>query len=404
VARLAAHRVPDARVVPEPSSGLLRYLTQVPDPRDRRGLRHGLVGVLAVAVCAVLAGARSFTAIGEWAADAPSQVLAALGVRPDPLTGVVAAPDEATVRRVLIAIDGDALDAAVGAWLQSLAPVPVPSSMSVRPPRPAIGVDGKTLRGSGPAGAQVHLLAAMDHTGQAVLAQVQVDGKSNEITAFQPLLDPVDLAGTVVTADALHTQREHAEYLVSVRGADYVCVVKRNQPTLYRQLKALPWRKVPVQDETHDRGHGRYEIRRLQVLSSDGLDFPHAAQAIRITRRVRNQKTKRSRTVTVYAITSLTAQQASPTELADHIRGHWRIEALHHIRDVTYAEDASQIRTGAAPRAMASLRNLAIGILRRTGWTNIAKALRHNARDAPRPLALLGIKQREASASRRTGS
>jgi predicted transposase YbfD/YdcC len=108
-------------------------------------------------------------------------------------------------------------------------------------------------------------------------------------------------------------------------------------------------------------------------------------------RRVRNQKTKKWRTVTVYAITNLTAQQAGPAEMAGYIRGHWRIEALHHIRDVTYTEDASQIRTDNAPRAMASLRNLAIGILRHAGRTNIAQALRHNARDAWRPLALLGI-------------
>jgi predicted transposase YbfD/YdcC len=390
------YRVPGEQVPPEQSSGLLRYLAALPDPRDRRGLRHELVGVLGVAVCAVLAGAKSFTAIGEWAADAPRQVLQALGVRPDPLTGVIAAPEEATVRRVLTAIDADALDAAVGAWLESLTAVAPPdppdaTASAARRPRRAMGVDGKTLCGSGPAGAQVHLLAAMDHASHAVLAQVQVDGKSNEITAFQPLLDPVDLTGVVVTSDAMHTQREHAEYLVSVKNADYICIVKRNQPSLYRQLKALPWNQVPVQDETHNRGHGRYEIRRLQVLSSDRLDFPHAAQAIRLTRRVRNQKTKKWHTVTVYAITSLTAVQAGPAELAQHIRGHWQIEALHHIRDVTYTEDASQVRTGNAPRVMASLRNLAIGILRHAGRSNIAQALRHNARDALRPLAFLGI-------------
>ena len=354
VARLAAHRVPGDQVVPEQSAGLLPYLAGLPDPRDRRGRRHGLVGVLAVAVCAVLAGAKSFAAIGEWAADAPSQVLRALGVRSDPLTGVVAAPDEATVRRVLTGIDGDALDAAVGAWLRGLALGRQAASPAVLAPRPAVGVDGKTLCGSGPAGAQVHLLAAMDHAGQAVLAQVEVDGKTNEITAFGPLLNRLDLAGTVVTSDALHTQREHAQYLVTVKQAAYICIVKRNQPTLYRQLKALPWRKVPIQDETHDRGHGRYEIRRLQVLSTDALDFPHAAQAIRIVRRVRNQKTKKWRTVTVYAITSLTAIQAGPAELAGYIRGHWAIEALHHIRDVTYAEDASQVRTGNAPASATS--------------------------------------------------
>jgi predicted transposase YbfD/YdcC len=95
--------------------------------------------------------------------------------------------------------------------------------------------------------------------------------------------------------------------------------------------------------------------------------------------------------MTVYAVTSLTAAQAHPARLADWIRGHWGIEALHHIRDVTFAEDASQTRTGTAPRVMACLRNLAVGILRAHGWRNIAAALRHNARDATRPLALLGI-------------
>jgi len=389
VARLAAHRVPGEDFSPERGAGLLAHLATLPDPRDRRGLRHELAGVLAVAVCAVLAGARSLAAIGEWAADAPPQVLLTLGIRADPLTGMVRPPDEATVRRVLAGIDGDALDAAVSAWLARTSPAATPQNGRVR--WPAVAVDGKTLRGSGPAGGQVHLLAAADHASQAVLGQVDVDGKSNEICAFQPLLDRVDLTGTVVTSDAMHTQREHAAWLVGIKNAGYICIVKRNQPNLYRQLKALPWKQIPVQDETHDRGHGRYEIRRLQVVSSDRLDFPHATQAIRITRRVRDQKTKKWRTVTVYAITSLTALQAGPAELAGYIRGHWSIEALHHIRDVTYAEDASQVRTGNAPRAMASLRNLAIGLLRHAGRSNIAKALRHNGRDARRPLALLGI-------------
>jgi predicted transposase YbfD/YdcC len=390
VSRIAAHRVPGGAVAPERHSDLLAHLAALPDPRDRRGRRHHLSGVLAVAVCAVLAGAKSLAAIGEWAADAPPQVLIALGIRPQPLTGWVRAPDEATVRRILAGVDGDALDAAIGAWLGGLAPPAVEPTTTRRLWR-AVAVDGKTLRGSGPPGEQVHLLAALDHHTQSVLAQVDVAGKTNEISRFQPLLERVDLDRTVVTADAMHTQREHATWLVTVKNGAYICIVKRNQPGLYRQLKALPWRAVPVQDETHDRGHGRYEIRRLQALSSDRLDFPHAAQAIRITRRVRDQKTKKWRTVTVYAVTSLTAVQARPAELAAYIRAHWGIEALHHIRDVSYAEDASRVRTANAPRAMASLRNLAIGILRRAGQTNIAKALRHNARDPTRPLALLGI-------------
>jgi hypothetical protein len=122
-----------------------------------------------------------------------------------------------------------------------------------------------------------------------------------------------------------------------------------------------------------------------------GLDFPHAIQAIRITRRVRPLAGRRWRTMTAYAVTSLSATQASPARLADWIRGQWGIEALHHLRDVTFAEDASQVRTGTAPRAMASLRNLAIGLLRAHGHRNIAAALRRNARDATRLLPLLGV-------------
>ena len=133
------------------------------------------------------------------------------------------------------------------------------------------------------------------------------------------------------------------------------------------------------------------ELRRLQVTTVAGLDFPHATQAIRITRRVRSLHSRRWRTVTVYAVTSLTAAQAHPARLADYVRGHWGIEALHHIRDTTFAEDASQTRTATTPRAMASLRNLAIGILRAHGHRNIAPALRRNARDATRVLPLLGI-------------
>jgi hypothetical protein len=166
---------------------LLEHLAGLPDPRKRRGRRHGITAVLAVAVCAVLAGARSFAAIGEWAADVPGDVLAALRVRRDPLTGTRQPPGESTLRRVLTGIDTAVLDGLVAAWLSGHQ-LPIPGRR-LR----AVAVDGKTLRGSGPAGAQVHLLAALDHNSGAVLAQVRVDGKSNEISAFQPLLERVDL-------------------------------------------------------------------------------------------------------------------------------------------------------------------------------------------------------------------
>jgi predicted transposase YbfD/YdcC len=120
----------------------------------------------------------------------------------------------------------------------------------------------------------VHLLAVMDHPTRAVLAQTDVAHTTGEIARFQPLLERLDLTGTVVTADALHTQREHAEWLVTEKQAAYVLLVKGNQPALHQQLKALPWREVPVADHTRDRGHHRMELRRLQVTTVAGLDFP----------------------------------------------------------------------------------------------------------------------------------
>jgi predicted transposase YbfD/YdcC len=377
---------------PDQCPSLLAHLAQLADPRARRGRRHPLVSVLAIAVAAVLAGARSLAAIGEWAQDAPQAVLAALGVRHDPVRGTYRPPDEATVRRVLARLDADALDATLGRCLADQQPAPAHRSSRPAWPVRALAIDGKTLRGSAGAGKRpVHLLAAMDHASQVVLAQVEVAGETNEITRFAPLLDGLELHDTVVAADAIHTQREHADWLVTVKHAAYVLVVKDNQPTLRRQLERLPWSDIPVQDVTRDRAHGRSEIRRLQVATVAGLGFPHATQALRITRRVRRLRSRRWRTVTVYALTSLTHLQASPARLADYLRGHWGIEALHHIRDVSFTEDVSQVRTGNAPRVMASLRNLVVTILRLRGQTNIAAALRHNARDATRPLALLGI-------------
>jgi len=373
---------------------LAGYLAHIPDPRDRRGMRHPLTSLLLSAVAAVLAGARSFAAIGEWVADAPPQVLGPLGVRWDPLTRRFEPPDEATIRRVLERIDAGALDCAVGLWLaarlaagQRRAPA--------RGGQRALAVDGKSVRGTRHASADgqaTHLLAVCDQQAGAVLGQASVDGKTNEITAFAPLLEPLDLAGCVVTADALHTQRDHAEFLVTRKKAGYILIVKKNQPSLYAQVKNLPWRAIPAGDRQHTRGHGRDEHRTIKTATvAAGLAFPHAAQAIAITRRVRPLPAGKWRTVTAYGITSLTVTQASPADLARWIRGHWAIEALHHIRDVTYGEDASQVRTGNGPQVMASLRNLTIGIIKMAGYRNIAAATRHHARDATRTLATLGI-------------
>ena len=145
-------------------------------------------------------------------------------------------------------------------------------------------------------------------------------------------------------------------------------------------------------DRTRDRGHGRIELRTLKAVSVRHFGFPHAAQVLQVTRKTRELGTRRWRVVVVYAITSLPSERASPARLADLLRGHWAIEnGLHWVRDVTFAEDASQLRTGTGPQVMACLRNLAIGVLSRAGPVNLAAALRRHARDPARPLTTLGI-------------
>ena len=373
------HLLALTETVAEDRAGLLSVLAQVPDPRKPRGVRHRLAAVPGLAVCAVLAGARSCVAL----ADADVATLADLGVGP-----VVAC--ESTFRRTLQSMDANALDDAVGAWTgQRTSPPPGQ--------RRRIAVDGKTLRGSATGGEPGrHLLAALDHAHGVVLGQVDVEAKTNEIPLFATLLGRIDLTDAVVTADALHAQRAHARYLVAERGAHYVLTVKGNQPTLHAQLAALPWKEVPVGDHTRDRGHGRVEWRTGEGHRRRGRPgVPARRPSLQIVRRRRplnaknttNRKKKRWSTETVYAVTSLTATEASPAELGDTIRGHWGIEdRLHWVRDVTYDEDRSQVRTGTGPRVMASLRNLAITILRLAGVVNIAAALRHHNRRPHRPL------------------
>jgi predicted transposase YbfD/YdcC len=375
----AAQRPPVAQV----PADLLVALQCVTDPRARRGVRHRLVVILGIAVCAVLAGARSFAAIAEWAADLPASVRRGLGI-----CRVV--PCESTIRRVLGRVDPDSLDRCVSAWVAGLPPAAGPAV-----PRAAgrrqIAVDGKTARGArvGQGRAQ-HLLAAVDTDTGLVLGQCEVDEKTNEISAFGPLLDRLDLAGALVTADALHTQHRHAEYL-HARGGHYLLTVKRNQPGLHAQLAGLPWRQVPTVDVTLTCGHGRTERRALQLAEiRGGIDFPYARLAGRVRRRRTHPSTGADHTEVEYLITDLDWRDIRADQLAAAVRAQWVIEnRVHYIRDVTWDEDRSTVRTGHAPAVMATLRNLAISLHRRSGATNIAEACRRTSRHPLRPLAMI---------------
>jgi hypothetical protein len=217
--------------------GLLARLGEIEDHRKRRGVRHNLASVLAIAAAATLSGARNLTAIGEWAADAPQDVLERLGAKHHQGKGRFVPPHDATIRRAVAAVDADALDRVIGDWLAEQV-----QAGRVAAGQVAVAVDGKSLRGarSPEDGRPVHLFAAMTHGEGAVIAQREVDHKTNEITELRPLLEDIDIGGAVVTADALHAQRDHAEFLVGDKNADYVLGVKANQPKLLDAIESLP--------------------------------------------------------------------------------------------------------------------------------------------------------------------
>lgn len=238
LARTAQRRPPVLdlnALVFEGTGGLLERLGQIGDHRKPRGVRHRLASVLAIAACATLAGCRSLTAIGEFAQDLPQDVLARLGAKYHPDKRRYIPPHDATIRRAIAGIDADALDQAIGEWLLDQV-----RAGRVEQRQLVLAVDGKSLRGAVQHdGRPVHLFAAMVQGDRAVVAQTEVDHKTNEITALRPLLADLDLAGGVVTADALHAQRDHAEFLVTDKQADYVLGVKANQPKLLEAIESM---------------------------------------------------------------------------------------------------------------------------------------------------------------------
>lgn len=201
-----------------------------------------------------------------------------------------------------------------------------------------------------------------------------------------------DPAAMVITADALHTQHATAT-LLDEAGAGYVMTVKANQPSLLEAVCQRINAAAAAPDKARDRGHGRTEERLLYLAPADGIVFPGAAQIFRIVRHVGGLDGQRTSKEIVHGITNLTSGQAGAAELAALIRGHWSIEnSIHYVRDVTFGEDASRVRTGNAPAVLATIRNLVITALRLAGAVNIAAARRAATLD---PAAMIQLFRRD---------
>jgi predicted transposase YbfD/YdcC len=389
-------------------SSLVERLRQVPDPRRLRGLRHPLLVILVLTACATLvAGNDCVTAIRQWAARTPQDVLHRLGARRNPLTGRYLVPSERTFRRVLAGLDGDALDAATCGYAADVvrgdAPAPVIAAAGDEPAErereqrraaaraithpapagllPAVAIDGKLLHGTRTEAGQVFLVAAVTHERGVILGQRQVGDKRGETTVIPDLLAPLDVAGMPLTLDALHTSKKTARLITGPLQAHYMLILKGNQPLALQAAQALlsgtNTEFADSTDATSDRGHGRTERRTLRVAACDDTLFPGARQVFRLRRDTGGLDGVRTSKEIIYGIVSLDTEQATPAHLNHYARGHWTVEnRLHWTRDVTFHEDDSQLRTGTAPRAVATFRNLSLNTFRLAGRANIAHARR----------------------------
>ena len=382
----------------ELAAGAWQKLEELPDPRSPRGRIYPLACLVAVALCAfTAAGNDRLTAVGQWISRASQQDLARLRAPWDPMAGRYRAPDEKTIRVLLDRLDPRALARALlgrpgGRRGGGRPPASVRGYRARRAARQrealargrlrAVAVDGKTSRGARrPDGTRVHLLGVAEHGGR-LLDHLEVDVKHNETSHFTELLGSLDLDGAVVTFDALHTVRANLDWLVSQKNAQYIAVVKRNQPLLHAQVRALPWRQVPAGSVTRERGHGRAETRTIKAAHVSGLDFPHARQAVKITRWRQEIATGRVSRETVYAVTSLISTDATAGDLARLVREQWSIEAHHHIRDLTFREDSSASRTGSGPANLATIRAAISAALKDAGYLHVPEGRRDHTTPA----------------------
>jgi predicted transposase YbfD/YdcC len=375
-------------MISQPTRPLIEVLAEIEDVRHARGQRHPLVAILALVCVATLCGYRSYSAMAEWGRHYGGDLLAALGfTRPTP-------PCAATLYRVLRQVDGAAFDAAIGAWAEGVLRAREAADT-------ALALDGKTLRGSRKQGwSGSHLLAAVSQRLGLPLAQTAVEDKTNEIGAVQAVLRGLGLEGRVLTMDALLTQRAVAQTIVE-GGGDYVMVAKDNQAGLSQGIAGLLATPAHVPGATSlrhaatvDRGHGRLEHRRLTVraLLPGDCDWPGARQVFRVERRRVHLATGLLSTEVTAGVSSLAAEAANPRQLLALLRGHWHIEnKAHWVRDVTFDEDRSQVRTGALPHVLATVRTTAISLLRGAGEANIAAGCRRCAAQPWRALALIGL-------------
>lgn len=357
---------------------LYDYLCRLKDRRHARGVRYSLVTILVFVILAKLAGEDHVAGIADWVRLRISALSEALHLQKP------RAPHRTTYSRIL----GYVID--VADFEQTV------REFFTHQPQAGttiqIALDGKTMRGTIPAGQSqgLHLLGAFLPDEGWMILQVEVDGKENEISAAPRVVSCVDLRGKIVTGDALLAQRSLSAQIVEA-GGDYVWTVKDNQVQLRQDIATLfepetctkgfaPATKDVRTAETVEKGHGRIEQRRLTASAElrGYLDWPYARQVFQLERHVERIADEKITHEVAYGVTSLVSSRAGADRLLELTRGHWGIEnGSHYRRDQTLREDWCHLRTGHAPRMMAAINNLVLGLLLRRGVTNVPAARRY---------------------------
>lgn len=367
-----------------PLVSLYQAFAVVPDPRSRHGLRYDLAYLLTCLVAALLCNCNSTEAVGQWCHDHETLLRVYLGPRD------FSTPTGSLYRRLLPRLDAQAIEVVLAAWVLSSRPLM---------DEEAVALDGKTVRGASTAQQPApHLLSFCTHQSQETLLQVRVSEKTNEIPIAKAVLPCLPNTPRVYTADALHTHAAFMQVVHDQHGFSLL-TVKGNQPLLFADLHLYftdPATSFLPHEQAHtiDRQRGRTEERRILVTTAlnDYLrpSWPLVQQVAQLTRTVTVRRTGKITQEVVYLLTDLPPALASPSRLLELNRGHWGIEnRLHYVRDVSFAEDRSRLRTGQAPQILAALRNLAITLIHRQGSTQIAASRRHFASHPAEALLLL---------------
>jgi predicted transposase YbfD/YdcC len=339
------------------------YFESLSDPRHLRNRKHLLVDITVIAVCAILCGCDGPTAVHRWAKERHIWLAQHLRLP----NGI---PSRDCIRRLLIALKPAAFQRCFQEWIGHAI------VDDTAEPHRLVAIDGKTCRGSHDAGhdlGPLHIVSAWASEEGIALGQVAADAKSNEITAIPQLLGRIELAGTIITIDAMGCQKDIVAQIVA-GGGEGVIAVKDNQPKLKAAIEAFFCQQIErdFEDvryrvcETDDKGHGRID-ERTYYLTKTPRDFGPAAEwpqmkaigyALRWTTHADGRVTSEVRYY-------LSTRYLSGKRFAEAVRSHWSIESMHWVLDVTFREDDSRTRERTLGNNLSWLRRFAVTLLKR---------------------------------------